>query len=50
MPRIIQRRGKSIPRGVQSYNLCARGVENMLAALRPGVLRFHTGLIATDAS
>lgn len=30
-------------RRVQSYTLCARGVENMLEALRPGVLVFTPG-------
>lgn len=35
--------GEIESRRVQSYTLCARGVENMLEALRPGVLVFTPG-------
>lgn len=35
--------GEMEQRRIQSYTLCARGVENMLEALRPGVLVFTPG-------
>lgn len=35
--------GEMETRRVQSYTLCARGVENMLKSLRPGVLVFTPG-------